>query len=177
MWQSETSCPFPVYADPTKKLYTELGMLKTLNLGPRPEYQRKGLMTLITGAVVQNLKMIKSGMALKGGGYQQVGGEFMFEPVEASTPIVSPDEESAKQLGVGGPGDIGRGGYMEEKRITWCHRMRTTRDHAEIPELREVLGLDGEGVPGKHQKRWTQAVRTRKGTGLSSCSAGVPWET
>ena len=24
----------------------------------------------------------------------------------------------------------------------WCHRMKTTRDHTELDELRKVLGLD-----------------------------------
>ncbi|ROW08142.1 hypothetical protein VPNG_06922 [Cytospora leucostoma] len=56
---------------------------------------------------------------------------------------------------------------VEEKKVTWCHRMRTTRDHAEIPELMEVLGLNGQGEPIKDQKRWTKAVELRKGTGLS----------
>jgi hypothetical protein len=172
MWQEQTQCPFPCYADPTKKLYDELGMLKTLNLGSRPEYQRQGLVTLMTGAFVQSLKMIKSGKVFQGGGYQQVGGEFMFEPINAATPIATPadDDSESKKLGEGDNGDVGRGGYIEEKRITWCHRMRTTRDHAEIPEIREVLGLDGEGLPGNDKKRWTQAVRARKGTGLSTQS-------
>lgn len=56
---------------------------------------------------------------------------------------------------------------VEEKRVTWCHRMRTTRDHVEIPELMEVLGLNGQGEPIKDQKRWAKAVELRKGTGLS----------
>ena len=46
MYQSATNCPFPIYADPTKKLYSELGMLRTLNLGARPEYQRKESLSL-----------------------------------------------------------------------------------------------------------------------------------
>jgi hypothetical protein len=172
MWQAQTSCPFPCYADPTKKLYDELGMLKTLNLGQRPDYQRQGLVSLMTGAFVQSLKMIKSGRVFQGGGYQQVGGEFMFEPIDGATPINTPlgDYGEEKKLGASGStnGDVGRGGYIEEKRITWCHRMRTTRDHAEIPELREVLGLDGLGAPGGDQKRWTAAKQKRKGTGLST---------
>ncbi|EPE34659.1 hypothetical protein GLAREA_10353 [Glarea lozoyensis ATCC 20868] len=190
MWYEKTGCPFPCYADPTKKLYDELGMLKTLNLGSRPEYQRQGLVTLMTGAFVQSLKAIKSGRVFQGGGYQQVGGEFLFEPLEGGTPMLSPEEvvgeserseqelsesvsrdhertEFSAGLKALRNGDVGRGPYAEEKRITWCHRMRTTRDHAEIPEIREVLGLDGEGTPGRDRKRWEGAVRTRKGTGLS----------
>ncbi|KAG9232836.1 hypothetical protein BJ875DRAFT_66597 [Amylocarpus encephaloides] len=174
MWIRETQCPFPCYADPTKNLYNSLGMLKTLSLGPRPEYQRQALVSLMTSAFVQSIKMIKSGKALRGGGYHQVGGEFMFEPVNMATPIASPavGNDEGKQLGESDPnGDVGRGGYIEEKRVTWCHRMRTTRDHAEIPELREVLGLDGEGVAGRDARRWKTAVSERKGTGLSSRSS------
>lgn len=94
-----------------------------------------------------------------------MGGEFLFEPVEISTPIYSPGDE-VKQLGVDISGGL-EAGAGEEKRVTWCHRMRNTRDHAEIPELREVLGLDGEGVPGSDRKRWMKALQQRKGTGLS----------
>jgi hypothetical protein len=174
MYKQETSCPFPVYADPTKKLYDELGMLRTLNPGGRPEYMRKSMMSAMVGSFVQSLKMMKGGKAFQGGDYQQVGGEFLFEPVNASTPICSPDvgngDNENKRLGEVANGNLGSGDY-EEKRITWCHRMRNTRDHAEIPELREVLGLDGDGVPGQNRKRWTRALGARKGTGLSTRSS------
>jgi hypothetical protein len=169
MYQSETSCPFPIYADPTKKLYSALGMLRTLNLGERPEYQRRELFTIMAASFVQSIKNLKGGLVLKGGDYQQVGGEFLFEPTTVATPILSPEDKAAeKELGVGGmPGNE----EAEEKHITWCHRMRNTRDHVEIPELREVLGLDGEGTPGRDAKRWREALTKRKGTGLSSFSA------
>ena len=45
--------------------------------------------------------------------------------------------------------------------------MKTTRDHAEIPELMEVLGLNGQGKPISDAKRWSVALQSRKGTGLS----------
>ncbi|KAH6683404.1 AhpC/TSA antioxidant enzyme-domain-containing protein [Halenospora varia] len=168
MYQNETACPFPVYADPTKKLYDELGMLRTLNLGTRPEYQRKALVSMMTASFVQSLKMLKGGKAFQGGDYQQVGGEFMFEPVDLTTPICAPGDNS-KQLGaIGGNETESR----EEKRVTWCHRMKNTRDHAEIPELREVLGFDEEESPGHDVKRWQKALRERKGTGLSSTTGG-----
>ncbi|KAI9715386.1 MAG: hypothetical protein M1812_006031 [Candelaria pacifica] len=38
--------------------------------------------------------------------------------------------------------------------VLWCHRMKNTRDHAEIPVLREAVGLDGVG-----------GLRRRKSTG------------
>lgn len=76
----------------------------------------------------------------------------MFEPVE--------DDEN---IGANADGETGIAEV--EKMITWCHRMRTTRDHCEIPELREVLGMDGSGVSIKDQKLWKKALETRKGTG------------
>ena len=69
---------------------------------------------------------------------------------------------------------------MEEKRVTWCHRMKTTRDHVEMPELMEVLGL-GKDSPQqllqsqrsaslgeKEKQRWSRAVQERKGPELSN---------
>jgi hypothetical protein len=171
MYASETHCPFPIYADPTKRLYNALGMLRTLNLGSRPEYQRRGTVKGMWQSVRQGILNLKGGKALHGLDWHQVGGEFLFEPVNMSTPIASPADEANKQLEgpVSGNAKLGYAdGHVEEKRITWCHRMKNTRDHAELPELREVLGLDGMGVPGKDMKRWTKALSQRKGTGLSA---------
>jgi hypothetical protein len=170
MYAAETSCPYPIYADPTKKLYDALGMMRTLNLGERPEYQRRELWTIMAASFVQSIKSMKGGLLLKGGDYQQVGGEFLFEPTSVATPMSSPEEgnRGEKELGVQG---MEGNEEAEEKHVTWCHRMRNTRDHAEIPELREVLGLDGEGTPGHDAKRWHEALTKRKGTGFSSFSA------
>lgn len=33
---------------------------------------------------------------------------------------------------------------FENGQVTWCHRMRNTRGHAEVPELRAVLGFVGD---------------------------------
>ncbi len=146
-------------------------MLRTLNLGVRPEYQRRELISIMAASFIQSLKSIKGGLLLKGGDYHQVGGEFLFEPVNLATPMGSLEE--SKQIGEKGvKGMLGKEA-SEEKQVTWCHRMRNTRDHAEIPELREILGLDGQGVPGKDSKRWTEALSKRKGTGFSSFSARV----
>lgn len=153
MYQEATGCPFPIYADPTKHLYNELGMTRTLAMGPRPEYMRKSMLYSMAKSLVQGLKQIKGGLASKAGDIQQVGGEFLFEPVGDMTasPMVTPIHEDG-----------------EEKRITWCHRMRNTRDHAEIPELREVLGFNGAGISGKNKRRWSKALGTRKGSGKTS---------
>lgn len=176
MYASETSCPFPIYADPTKRVYNELGMLRTLSMGARPGYQSRGFVHGVLSSVFQSVKMLKGGKAFQGGDYQQVGGEFLFEPTVISTPVHSPDggpgDGEEKQLGANGNTD----GYLqaasrhtgeEEKRVTWCHRMRNTRDHAEIPELREVLGLGHEEGAVKDSKRSKRMSTMRKGTGMS----------
>lgn len=98
-----------------------------------------------------------------------MGGEFLFEPTSIHTPLGTPGEmEEQKELGV--KGMLGNE-EAEEKVVTWCHRMRNTRDHVEIPELREVLGLSGGGEGGGDRKRWEDALGKRKGTGFSEFSA------
>ncbi|ESZ91663.1 hypothetical protein SBOR_7961 [Sclerotinia borealis F-4128] len=176
MYQEATNCPFPIYADPTKKLYDELEMMRTLNLGTRPEYQRRGTLLGMAQSVVQSLKQIKGGKLFQGGDYQQVGGEFLFEPVRMETPITSPADGPPEGMhvsgGILGNGDkLGENEGYEEKRVTWCHRMKNTRDHAEIPEIREILGFDEIVEGGNSQKRWSKALSERKGTGISMTGA------
>ncbi|KAK4453819.1 AhpC/TSA antioxidant enzyme-domain-containing protein [Podospora aff. communis PSN243] len=184
MYAAETGCPFPIYADPTRKLYEELGMMRTLAMGTRPAYTKQHLIKSSLASVVQGLKQIKSGLATKGGDARQIGGEFLFEPLDLQSPVGTPfglsGESGEGMFGSLGTSDTsldGKGGVVddgagreEQKKVTWCHRMRTTRDHAEVPELMEVLGLDGNGVPIADQKRWIKAVESRKGTGLSMAS-------
>lgn len=162
-------------------------MQRTLTLGARPDYQRRGTLKGVFQSVRQGFAALKDGNGLRqAGDMHQVGGEFLFEPVDVATPVCSPAGEHglSKQLGTSNTNAAsGLAVQGEEKRITWCHRMRNTRDHAEIPELREVLGLDGggDGVPGpgSDHKRWKRALKQRKGTGLSartSSSVEVEWE-
>ena len=49
---------------------------------------------------------------------------------------------------------------FEDGRVTFCHRMKNTRDHAEIPVLRRELGLDGERPPAR--KRWSMTGLGRR---------------
>lgn len=121
MYTSTTSCPFPIYADPTRKLYDYLGMTRTLDLGKKPNYIQSNLFVTSVQSIIQGLKT--GGNALKGGDIKQVGGEFLFE----------------------------------DGKCVWAHRMRNTRDHAEITELREVLGLEEKTAPMR--KRWSHGVK------------------
>ncbi|KAK3359074.1 AhpC/TSA antioxidant enzyme-domain-containing protein [Lasiosphaeria hispida] len=180
MYTTETGCPFPVYADPRRKLYDALGMIRTLALGSRPAYAKRHIIKTSIESVVQGLKVLKKGLATKAGDARQIGGEFLFEPYELQSPVTTPFAEVERRIGDVSLGesrssDASLDGKNEkddgeEKRVTWCHRMKTTRDHAEIPELMEVLGLDGQGMPIKDKKRWSKAVEERKGTGLSMAS-------
>lgn len=130
-------------------------------MGSRPEYQRSNAVSLTIRSLFQNLRQIPIGDALSGGDMRQVGGEFLFEPIyeeskdSQSPDTFVPDGRWNKRYGAG------------KKRVTWCHRMKNTRDHAELPEVREVLGFRDEGVGGGNKKRWSMALDSRKGTGLS----------
>ena len=187
MYATETGCPFPIYADPTRKLYAELGMIRTLALGARPAYTSRHILKSSLSSVVQGLKQIRTGLATKAGDARQIGGEFLFEPLDLQSPVSTPWAEIERRVVDDAIGDETKDYHNhhrssdvsldgknegaeddgEAKRVTWCHRMKTTRDHAEIPELMEVLGLDGQGMPATDKKRWSRAIEKRKGTGLT----------
>ncbi|KAF2231711.1 hypothetical protein EV356DRAFT_451504 [Viridothelium virens] len=135
LYVAATSCPYPIYCDPARSLYQTLGMIRTLDLGKsRPDYIQRSILGAAVQSVIQGLRSGRN--ALKSGDYWQVGGELLVE--------------------CEGKGDPGR--------VTWVHRMRNTRDHAGIGELKKVLGLDGDGrVP---RRKWSEGVRgvVRRGT-------------
>ncbi|KAI9784563.1 MAG: hypothetical protein M1839_001785 [Geoglossum umbratile] len=141
MYTEATQCPFPIYAEPTRKLYDQLGMLRTLSLGSKqPDYMRSSILAGVFRSMVQSVKA-GSG-AIKGGDLRQVGGEFLFE----------------------------------EGKVVWCHRMKNTRDHSEIPELRRILGLGhgpDEKTPSDASKDGAGKAAD-KGTGDSVDNAEKP---
>lgn len=78
MYIRETECPFPIYADPSKKLYQRLGMMRTLDLGPKnPAYMQMSVPSAIVRSFLMALRA--GSKALSGGDFSQVGGEFLFE--------------------------------------------------------------------------------------------------
>lgn len=121
MYTEATSCPFPIYAEPTRKLYDHLGMTRTFDLGSKPAYMQTNMLINSVQSIFQGLSTGKN--ALKGGDMKQVGGEFLFENGECM----------------------------------WAHRMKTTRGHAEVSELRTLIGLDGSRPPLR--KRWSHGIK------------------
>ncbi|KAK0282971.1 hypothetical protein LTR35_006763 [Friedmanniomyces endolithicus] len=112
-----TSCPFPIFADPSRSLFKKLGMSLSANIGRvRPEYMKDISAPAWLAGQVSTVKKslkdpegIRKRDVLRGGNPMQIGGEFLFEDGE----------------------------------VVWCHRMRDYRGHAEVGVLREVLGLEG----------------------------------
>lgn len=133
MYTQTTNCPFPIYADPTRKIYDLLNMTRTLELGKKPGYIQSNLFVTSVQSIVQSLKTGSN--ALKGGDFKQVGGEFLFE----------------------------------DGKCVWAHRMRHTRDHAEITQVKELLGL--EKTKGPLRKRWSHSVKTLKEQGRTRSSS------
>lgn len=109
-----TSCPYNLYTDPTQNIYKTLNLGRTLDLGKKtPEYMEgKGMWSLSWKGAKQ---VLSTGLKARGGGdWNQIGGEFLF--------VKDKDEKGWNN--------------------TWAHRMKTTRDHAEIRELKKVLDME-----------------------------------
>lgn len=116
-YRNLTGCPFPIYVEPSRRVFKMLGMPTTANMGIRtPEYM-KGTGTIAW--LANQGKTIYAGLrnksehtlslkdVFRGGNILQIGGEFLFE----------------------------------EGQVLWCHRMRNYRNHAELPIIRKMLEL------------------------------------
>jgi hypothetical protein len=157
----QTNCPYPIFADPSKKLYNLLGMARTLSLGNKdPEYIRHTLVAGMVKSIAQGLKRIGSGDILQAGDIKQVGGEFLFEVTGGDVRLSKSKaaNESLKRVDV-----------------TWCHRMKNTRDHAELPDLKKALGLneaDGEERRRRSEPSWRNSGLARS---LSNRRQSLSW--
>ena len=49
----------------------------------------------------------------------------------------------------------------EDGECLWAHRMATTRDHSEIPEIRKIVGLDGGVTPVRKRSTVVDGVKRR----------------
>lgn len=150
------SCPYPIYANSAKKLFDLLGMKRTLSLGwHAPDYIHHSLAAGVVKSIGQAMKRLPEGDILKAGDYSQNGGEYLFE-------VEGLDTRSSKQK----DGYKPKGNTGLKVRVTFCHRMRNSRDHTEIPELVGLLGLSERNDTSRRsttrlERRWTSSGRIR----------------
>jgi len=80
-YADKTSCPFPIYAEPSRRLYSALTMTKSLARSETlPEYlQTTNVFRVAIKGASQALSRVMYGDASKPGPVDQIGGEFMFE--------------------------------------------------------------------------------------------------
>jgi hypothetical protein len=81
-YTTNTTCPFRIYADPTRKLYRALGMHLTAQYGSRPDYMSKSSAWEMTVKSLMPAVKAKRRDKLAAGNLLQVGGEFLFEDGE-----------------------------------------------------------------------------------------------
>jgi hypothetical protein len=145
-----TSCPYPIYADPTKRLFDVLGMQRSLSLGwNAPNYIHHTLAAGMVKSIVQGVKRIPAGDVTKAGDLSQNGGEYLFE-------VEGVETASQKEGRVHQP----KGNEGLKVKVTFCHRMRNTRDHTEIPQLAGLLGSPESNDRSRRptsrlERRWT----------------------
>ncbi|KAL2809628.1 AhpC/TSA antioxidant enzyme-domain-containing protein [Aspergillus granulosus] len=109
-YATQSATPYTIYADPSRKLYKELGMITSWTVGEQPKYISKSVPRLAVEGMWQALKQATSGLMFSGGPGEQQGGEFLFEKKDG-----------------------------EEGAVTWCHRMQGSWGRTEIEDLEGVL--------------------------------------
>jgi hypothetical protein len=145
-----TSCPYPIYADPTTRLFNLLGMKRTLSLGWKaPDYIHHTLAAGVVKSIVQGVKRIPAGDVTKAGDLSQNGGEYLLEVEGVDT------RSTQEEHGHNEKGNTGL-----KVKVAFCHRMRNSRDHTEIPRLIELLGLSDNNERSRRpssrlDRRWT----------------------
>jgi hypothetical protein len=114
-------------------------MARTLSLGSKdPDYIHHTLVSGALKSIAQGLKRIGSGDAMQGGDIKQVGGEFLLEVAGSGTTLSDSKPGNAS---------------LKKVEVTWCHRMKNTRDHAELPDLKKALALGVEGAEKERRRR------------------------
>ena len=69
---------------------------------------------------------------------------------------------------------------FENEEVTWCHRMRNTRDHAELEEVRQVLGLPRprprqQPIRRAGSKRWSATFGAGRALGRNLSQKRASW--
>lgn len=115
LYVEDTASLWPIYADPTSSLFDSLGMIKTQNTGAPKKYAPESQFAFFTRAIKDafTLGLLRGLPAHKAGNPAQVGGEFLFERHE-----------------------------QQELKVTWCYRMQAHKDHTEIDDLAQAIGVE-----------------------------------
>jgi hypothetical protein len=82
-YKSVTGTVFPIFAEPTRRLFKGLGMGWTLDLGStRPEYMKDISRPAWLAGQIKQVSKVPGLKKFKGGSLVQVGGEFLLENEE-----------------------------------------------------------------------------------------------
>lgn len=76
-YKQRTGTSFPIYSDPSRKLYLKLGMTSSLSMGDqKPAYIQT---SILAGTLKSMTNMLGAGAGIfKGGDFSQNGGEWVF---------------------------------------------------------------------------------------------------
>lgn len=155
-YKAQTGCPFPIFADPSRKLYKVLGMSWTLDIGPRADYMvdKEGKeiseVAWISGQVREWAKVgAGKGTPLpesRPGSRQKTGAEKERERDEAEAKAKAEKRRLARRNVFKGGNMLQIGGefLFRDGEVEWCHRMKNYRGHADIQVLRRVLEIDDD---------------------------------
>ncbi|KAF2678689.1 hypothetical protein K458DRAFT_422920 [Lentithecium fluviatile CBS 122367] len=159
MYTSTTKCQFPIYADPTRKLYELLGMTRTLELGKKPAYIQSNLLVTSVQAIIQGLST--GNKALKGGDFKQVGGEFLFEDgkcVWAHRMRNTRDHMEVEAL----RGVLGLEASKGVLRKKWSHSVKAVREKEEKERKDKEKEKEGKGWGRLRSK--SKGVKDKEGS-------------
>lgn len=79
-YKAVTGCPFPIFAEPSRKLFKILGMSLSVNIGmKRPGYMKQISPPAWLLEQLVQMSKTKGVKKFKGGNWLQIGGEFLFQ--------------------------------------------------------------------------------------------------
>ncbi|GAM89951.1 hypothetical protein ANO11243_079910 [Dothideomycetidae sp. 11243] len=83
-YKATTQCPFPIFADPSRRIFKLLGMRISFNVWgtKRPEYMRNLKTTAWMAGQLRDVRSVEPHKRYMGGNLLQIGGEFLFQDGE-----------------------------------------------------------------------------------------------
>lgn len=117
-YTEKTGCKFPVYTDPSVKLYDDLGMVRQMPGSKQATWAKHTFWQYFMAGFPQIWAHRSDGLWTKPGDGRQMGGELLFEVKE--------------------------GAPAGEKRLTWFNRMQQSPDHIAPEDLAKSLGVNAQ---------------------------------